>query len=258
MEKDSQENGPGFQDIQGDVYEMLLSENRHRGQEPASSHPAHIIKTECRNWCSRNWATAWPTGLPDRVSFCWGPSSTRETSWRKKAGAKAWPLMRTGFIRTLVAASILMKAVNLSCKKAYTATTSTPHGGTACVIVPQGVLFGLRQAFKICRQPWWTCDSKRHHPAMAVFNLCGVSTAFCCFNQVWGAQDNGPKPRPNTSGFYEMGLDGYSWTTSAAKQGGYGDLQNYRQVRAAMLATDTDAPQSCFMVPRSEIEGGEF
>ena len=44
MERDSRENGQAFQDIQGDVYEMLLSENCYSRQEWQFRTPRHIIK----------------------------------------------------------------------------------------------------------------------------------------------------------------------------------------------------------------------
>ena len=44
MEKDSQEKGQAFQDIQGDVYEMLLSEIASAGKNGQFRTPRHIIK----------------------------------------------------------------------------------------------------------------------------------------------------------------------------------------------------------------------
>ncbi|WP_205630274.1 type I restriction-modification system subunit M [Collimonas arenae] len=44
MEKDSQEKGQAFQDIQGDVYEMLLSEIATAGKNGQFRTPRHIIK----------------------------------------------------------------------------------------------------------------------------------------------------------------------------------------------------------------------
>jgi len=43
MEKDSQEKGQAFQDIQGDVYEMLLSEIATAGKNGQFRTPRHII-----------------------------------------------------------------------------------------------------------------------------------------------------------------------------------------------------------------------
>jgi type I restriction enzyme M protein len=44
MERDSHENGQAFQDIQGDVYEMLLSEIATAGKNGQFRTPRHIIK----------------------------------------------------------------------------------------------------------------------------------------------------------------------------------------------------------------------
>ena len=44
MEKDSQDNGQAFQDIQGDVYEMLLAEIATAGKNGQFRTPRHIIK----------------------------------------------------------------------------------------------------------------------------------------------------------------------------------------------------------------------
>ena len=44
MDRDSRENGQAFQDIQGDVYEMLLSEIATAGKNGQFRTPRHIIK----------------------------------------------------------------------------------------------------------------------------------------------------------------------------------------------------------------------
>lgn len=44
MEKDSVEKGQAFQDIQGDVYEYLLSEIASAGKNGQFRTPRHIIK----------------------------------------------------------------------------------------------------------------------------------------------------------------------------------------------------------------------
>lgn len=44
MERDSRENGQAFQDIQGDVYEFLLSEIATAGKNGQFRTPRHIIK----------------------------------------------------------------------------------------------------------------------------------------------------------------------------------------------------------------------
>lgn len=44
MKRDSQEKGQAFQDIQGDVYEFLLSEIATAGKNGQFRTPRHIIK----------------------------------------------------------------------------------------------------------------------------------------------------------------------------------------------------------------------
>src|SRR5690606_6554233 len=44
MEKDAKQNGQDFQDIQGDIYEMLLSEIASAGKNGQFRTPRHIIK----------------------------------------------------------------------------------------------------------------------------------------------------------------------------------------------------------------------
>jgi type I restriction enzyme M protein len=44
MDKDSQDKGQAFQDIQGDVYEMLLAEIATAGKNGQFRTPRHIIK----------------------------------------------------------------------------------------------------------------------------------------------------------------------------------------------------------------------
>ena len=47
IEKDTQKGGQTFQDIQGDVYEMLLSEIATAGKNGQFRTPRHIIKLIC-------------------------------------------------------------------------------------------------------------------------------------------------------------------------------------------------------------------
>jgi type I restriction enzyme M protein len=82
----------------------------------------------------------------------------------------------------------------------------------------------------------------------------GVSTAILLFTKVWGPKDKVDKPATEHVWFYEMAADGYAWTTSAARQEGYGDLQDIiAKYHARNAATDTDRTAKCFMVPRTEI-----
>lgn len=228
MEKDSKEKGQAFQDIQGDVYEFLLSEIATAGKNGQFRTPRHIIKL---------MADLVQPQLGHRIAdpacgsggFLLGAYQYIVTELAKKAGAKDLIPDEDGFVRTSVAAALTEKAkaiissslwgydidqtmvrlglMNLmmhgidephidykdTLSKSYTeeaeydivmanppftgsidkgdinenltlGTTKTEllfveniyrllkKGGTACVIVPQGVLFGAGGAFKKLRQ----------------------------------------------------------------------------------------------------------
>lgn len=130
-------------------------------------------------------------------------------------------------------------------------------GGTACVIVPQGVLFGSGAAFKTLRQLLVErCDLKAviTMPSGVFKPYAGVSTAILLFTKVWGPKDKVTKPATEHVWFYEMAADGYSLDDKRTKQVGYGDLQDIvAKYQARSPDTDTDRTQKCFMVPRAEI-----
>ena len=132
-------------------------------------------------------------------------------------------------------------------------------GGTACVIVPQGVLFGSGGAFKTLRQLLVErCDLKAvvTLPSGVFKPYAGVSTAILLFTKVWGAKDKVAQPATEHVWFYEMAADGYSLDDKRTKQEGNGDLQDIvTKYHARNAAADTDRTAKCFSVPRSEIEG---
>jgi len=135
-------------------------------------------------------------------------------------------------------------------------------GGTACVIVPQGVLFGSGGAFKALRQLLIErCDLKAviTLPSGVFKPYAGVSTAILLFTKVWGQQDKVSKPATEHVWFYEMQADGYSLDDKRNKQKGYGDLQDIiAKYHARNAATDTDRSTRCFMVPRASIEAEAY
>jgi type I restriction enzyme M protein len=109
MEKDSQEKGQAFQDIQGDVYEMLLSEIATAGKNGQFRTPRHIIKL---------MAELVQPQLGHRIAdpacgsggFLLGAYQYIVTELAKKAGAKNLQPDEDGFVRTSVAASLTDKA----------------------------------------------------------------------------------------------------------------------------------------------------
>lgn len=333
MEKDSRENGQAFQDIQGDVYEMLLAEIATAGKNGQFRTPRHIIKLMAElvqpQLGHKIADPACGTG-----GFLLGAYQYIVTQLAIKAGTKNLEPDEDGFFRTSVAAALTEKAqailqeslygydidatmvrlglMNLmmhgidephidyqdALSKSYNeeaeydivlanppftgsidkgdinenlqlSTTKTEllfveniyrllkKGGTACVIVPQGVLFGSGGAFRTLRQLLVErCDLKAviTLPSGVFKPYAGVSTAILLFTKVWGARDKVAKPATEHVWFYEMAADGYSLDDKRSKQEGFGDLQDIiAQFHARDAATDTDRTAQCFMVPRSEI-----
>ena len=333
MERDSRENGQAFQDIQGDVYEMLLSEIATAGKNGQFRTPRHIIKL---------MADLVQPQLGHKIAdpacgsggFLLGAYQYIVTRLAIKAGSKDLVPDEDGFVRTSVAAAfdekrqailssslwgydidqtmVRLGLMNLmmhgidephidykdTLSKSYTeeaeydivmanppftgsidkgdinehlqlATTKTEllfveniyrllkKGGTACVIVPQGVLFGSGGAFKTLRQMLVErCDLKAviTLPSGVFKPYAGVSTAILLFTKVWGPKDKVGKAATEHVWFYEMAADGYSLDDKRSKQEGYGDLQDIiGRYHARNPATDTDRTAKFFMVPRSEI-----
>lgn len=333
MERDSRENGQAFQDIQGDVYEMLLSEIATAGKNGQFRTPRHIIKL---------MADLVQPQLGHKIAdpacgsggFLLGAYQYIVTQLAIKAGDKDLTPDEDGFVRTSVAAALTEKAqailasslwgydidatmvrlglMNLmmhgidephidykdTLSKSYTeeseydivmanppftgsidkgdinealqlGTTKTEllfveniyrllkKGGTACVIVPQGVLFGSGGAFKTLRQLLVErCDLKAviTLPSGVFKPYAGVSTAILLFTKVWGPKDTVTQPATEHVWFYEMAADGYSLDDKRSKQEGYGDLLDIvAKYHARNPATDTDRTAKCFMVPRTEI-----
>ena len=333
MEKDSQENGQAFQDIQGDVYEMLLSEIATAGKNGQFRTPRHIIKL---------MADLVQPQLGHKIAdpacgsggFLLGAYQYIVTQLARKAGSKDLKPDEDGFARTSVAAALTEKAkailssslwgydidatmvrlglMNLmmhgidephidykdTLSKSFTeeseydvilanppftgsidkgdinenlqlATTKTEllfveniyrllkKGGTACVIVPQGVLFGSGGAFKSLRQLLVErCDLKAviTMPSGVFKPYAGVSTAILLFTKVYGPKDKVDKPATQSVWFYEMTADGYSLDDKRSKQDGFGDLQDiiakYHSRHAQSLS---DRTAQCFLVPQTEI-----
>jgi len=339
MERDSRINGQAFQDIQGDVYEMLLSEIATAGKNGQFRTPRHIIKL---------MADLVQPQLGHKIAdpacgsggFLLGAYQYIITQLAIRAGTKNITPDEDGFVRTSVAASLTASAqetlqeslygydidatmvrlglMNLmmhgidephidyqdTLSKGYNeegeyhivmanppftgsidkgdinenlqlATTKTEllfveniyrllkKGGTACVIVPQGVLFGSGSAFRTLRQLLVErCDLKAviTLPSGVFKPYAGVSTAILLFTKVYGAKDKVDRPATEHVWFYEMQADGYSLDDKRSKQEGYGDLQDIvAKYHARNAVTDTDDrtitdEHKCFMVPRSEIE----
>lgn len=334
MEKDSRENGQAFQDIQGDVYEFLLSEIASAGKNGQFRTPRHIIKLMAElvqpQLGNRIADPACGTG-----GFLLGAYQYIVTQLAIKAGANNLQSDEDGFIRTSVSAGLTEKAqailqaslfgydidstmvrlglMNLmmhgidepqidykdTLSKSFTeeaeynivmanppftgsidkgdinenltlGTTKTEllfveniyrllkKGGTACVIVPQGVLFSSGSAFKSLRQLLVErCDLKAvvTMPSGVFRPYAGVSTAILLFTKVWGPKEKVSKSATEQVWFYEMASDGYSLDDKRSKQDGYGDLMDIvAKFHARNSGDNSDRTQKCFVVPREEIE----
>ena len=109
MERDSRENGQAFQDIQGDVYEMLLSEIATAGKNGQFRTPRHIIKLMADlvrpQLGHRIVDPACGTG-----GFLVGAYQFIVTQLAIKAGTNDLKLDEDGFVRTSVAAALTEKA----------------------------------------------------------------------------------------------------------------------------------------------------
>ena len=334
MERDSRENGQAFQDIQGDVYEMLLSEIATAGKNGQFRTPRHIIKLMA-NLVQPQLGHKIADPACGSGGFLLGAFQYIVTQLAIQAGTTDLVPDEDGFVRTSVAAAydekrqailasslwgydidatmVRLGLMNLmmhgidephidykdTLSKSYTeeseydivmanppftgsidkgdinenlqlGTTKTEllfveniyrllkKGGIACVIVPQGVLFGSGGAFKTLRQLLVErCDLKAviTMPSGVFKPYAGVSTAILLFTKVWGPKDKVTQPATEHVWFYEMAADGYSLDDKRSKQEGNGDLQDIvARYHARNPVIDTDRTAKCFIVPRTEIE----
>ena len=343
MKRDSQEKGQAFQDIQGDVYEFLLSEIATAGKNGQFRTPRHIIKLMADlvqpQLGQRIADPACGTGGFLLGAYQYILTQLSLSQNLKRDNSKGSTHDEDGFFRTSVTAALTKKArillqeslygydidatmvrlglMNLmmhgidephidyqdTLSKSYSeetkydivlanppftgsidrgdinenlklSTTKTEllfveniyrllkKGGTACVIVPQGVLFGSGKAFKELRQTLVErCDLKAviTLPSGVFKPYAGVSTAILLFSKVFGPGDKISKPATDYVWFYEMSSDGYSLDDKRNKLEGYGDLQDIIQkYHSRDEASDTDRAAKCFMVPRIDIEAENY
>lgn len=322
IEKDANEGGQAFQDIQGDVYEMLLSEIATAGKNGQFRTPRHIIKLIAElvepQLGNRIADPACGTG-----GFLLGAYQYMVTQLDKNK--KNLEPDEDGFIRNSVS-SLLNKNVsdilndslygydidvtmvrlalmNLmmhgvdnphidyqdTLSKGFTesnqyqiimanppftgsidkgdinesfklGTTKTEllfveniynllkMGGTAGVIVPQGVLFGSGKAFVAARKILVEkCELKAviAMPSGVFKPYAGVSTAILIFTK-GGETEN--------VWFYDMQSDGYSLDDKRTKLEGYGDLQDIvTQYKKRDQQKVSDRKEKFFFVPKGEI-----
>lgn len=338
MEKDSQEKGQAFQDIQGDVYEMLLSEIATAGKNGQFRTPRHIIKLMAAlvkpqlgqkiadPACGSGGfllgahqfivtqlaiAEAKRNKTPDTVVededgfLCASVAATLTPKTQAVLASSLWGYDIDATMVRLGLMNLMMHGIDAphidykdTLSKSYVeeseydivlanppftgsidkgdinenlqlGTTKTEllfveniyrllkKGGTACVIVPQGVLFGSGSAFKTLRQLLVDrCDlgAVVTLPSGVFKPYAGVSTAILLFTKVWGPKDKVTQPATENVWFYEMVADGYSLDDKRSKQNGNGDLQEIIvKFHARGAASDTDRTAKYFTVPRTEI-----
>jgi type I restriction enzyme M protein len=328
IEKDAIEGGHAFQDIQGDVYEMLLSEIASAGKNGQFRTPRHIIKLMAElvapQLGQRIADPACGTG-----GFLLGAYQYILTDLVRKKDSDKLSKDEDGFERAAISAGLTQKVKSIldqsftgydidttmvrlglmnmmmhgidepkidykdTLSKSYNEdnlfdivmanppftgsidkgdineglklpTTKTEllfverifnmlkMGGTAAVIVPQGVLFGSGNAFKTLRKMLIEKAELKAVIAMpsGVFKpYAGVSTAVLIFtkggetNQVW---------------FYDMQNDGYSLDDKRNKIAG-SDLQDIvERYKKRNPEKENDRKAKYFFVPKAEIEANDY
>jgi type I restriction enzyme M protein len=322
IEKDANEGGQAFQDIQGDVYEMLLSEIATAGKNGQFRTPRHIIKliTELVDpqLGHRIVDPACGTGgfllgayqymvtqldknkkniQPDEDGFIRNSVSgllTRQVSAILNDSLYGYDfdvtMVRLALMNLMMhgidtphidykdtlskgfteanqyqivmanppfTGSIDKGDINESLKLGTTKTellfvenmyNLLKMGGTAGVIVPQGVLFGSGNAFVEARKLLVEkCELKAviSMPSGVFKPYAGVSTAILVFTK-GGETEN--------VWFYDMQSDGYSLDDKRIKLDGYGDLQEIViQYKQRDQRKESDRKEKFFFVPKAEI-----
>ncbi len=339
MEKDSSDKGQAFQDIQGDVYEYLLSEIASAGKNGQFRTPRHIIKLI---------AELVRPQLGNRIGdpacgtagFLLGAYQYIVADLAMKKGRQDLKPDEDGFIRTSVSADYDQKSKEVLDQSLYgydidstmirlgmmnlmmhgideplldykdtlskgfnepnqyqiimanppftgsidkgdinealtLSTTKTEllfvetmvrmlrKGGTAGVIVPQGVLFGSGKAFVAARKILVDrCELKAviTMPSGVFKPYAGVSTAILVFTKVYDKEDKVTEPATQNVWFYEMESDGYSLDDKRNKLDTSGDLQDIvAKFNARDPETDTDRKNpKGFFVPYQEIKDEKY
>jgi len=125
-------------------------------------------------------------------------------------------------------------------------------GGTAAVIVPQGVLFGSGKAFEALRKTLIEKAELKAVIAMpsGVFKpYAGVSTAILIFTK-GGTTEN--------TWFYDMQADGYSLDDKRNKIEGSDIPDIVKRFKARNEKKDNDRKAKYFFVPRKDIVANDY
>lgn len=337
MERDSEEGGQTFQDIQGDVYEYLLSEIATAGKNGQFRTPRHIIKLVAElvapqlggkiadpacgssgfllgaqqfiiSQLAKNDGTEL---IEDEDGFKRAAVSQSLTEDRKKVLADSLfgfdidqSMVRMGLMNLMMHGidepnvdyqDTLSKQFNREGEYQYILanppftgnidkgdinsaltldTTKTEllfieniyrmlrKGGTAGVIIPQGVLFGTGKAFVNARKLISErCQLKAviTMPSGVFKPYAGVATALLLFTKVYDYEDEIDQVPTTHTFFYDMKSDGYSLDDRRNKLDNHGDLQDIiLQYQARDAEKHTDRKVKSFMVPFSEIKTEKY
>ncbi|QLL57809.1 class I SAM-dependent DNA methyltransferase [Empedobacter falsenii] len=327
MEKDATENGQDFQDIQGDIYEMLLSEIASAGKNGQFRTPRHIIKLLVElvdpQLGQKIADPACGTGgfllgayqymitqldkdkeakSPDEDGFIRSSRSALLTEEVKEILGKSLygfdidqTMVRLGLMN-LMMHGITTPQIDYkdTLSKAYSEdaqydiilanppftgnidkgdinedltlkTTKTEllfieriynmlkMGGTAGIIIPQGVLFGTGNAFIEARKLMIENSELKAvvtAPSGVFKPYAGVSTALLIFTK-GGTTEN--------VWFYDMESDGYSLDDKRNKLPGNGDLQDIiQQYKGRNPSAAQDRKAKFFSVPKAEIVEAKY
>lgn len=337
MERDTEEGGQTFQDIQGDVYEYLLSEIATAGKNGQFRTPRHIIKLVAElvapqlggkiadpacgssgfllgaqqfiiSQLAKNDGTEL---IEDEDGFKRAAVSQSLTEDRKKILADSLfgfdidqSMVRMGLMNLMMHGidepnvdyqDTLSKNFNQEGEYQYILanppftgnidkgdinsalkldTTKTEllfieniyrmlrKGGTAGVIIPQGVLTGTNKAFINTRKLITErCQLKAvvSMPSGVFKPYAGVSTAILLFTKVYDYEDEIDQVPTNQTFFYDMQHDGYSLDDRRTKQDDFGDLQDIvLQYRERDVDKLKDRKSKFFMVPFSDIKEDNY
>jgi len=327
IEKDSSEKGQDFQDIQGDVYEYLLSEIASAGKNGQFRTPRHIIKLLVEMVApqpgQRIADPACGTGgfllgayqyLATQLNDDLSDVEPDEDGFiLKTKSAKLTEEMKTLLGQSLRGYDIDQTMVRLGLMNLMMHGIENPHidykdtlskgyveaseykvvlanppftgsidkgdinedlslsttksellfinrifnmlemGGTAGIVVPQGVLFGSSKAFRDARKLMIEESELKAVvtvPSGVFKPYAGVSTALLIFTkggeteQVW---------------FYDMESDGYSLDDKRQKKDGYGDLQDIlKQYNDRDPKKEYDKKGKYFFVSKKEIKEEKY
>ncbi len=329
IERDAKENGQAFQDIQGDVYEMLLSEIATAGKNGQFRTPRHIIKLLAElvepKPGDKIGDPACGTGgfllgayqyivtsldrekkyaVKDEDGFVRSSTSALLTKEVKESLdsslcgydidvtmvrlglmnlmmhgiddpqidymdtlSKKFPPSELGtydvilanppFTGNLNKGEIDSESLSLSTTKTELLFIDRIHtmlrkGGTAGIIIPQGVLFGTAKAFKEARKIMIKKSQLKAVITMpsGVFKpYAGVATAILIFTKE-GTTDH--------VWFYEMESDGYSLDDKRTKID-KSDLPDIiEKYKSRDIKADNDRKAKHFFVPKAEIVENEY